>query len=271
MTRILPLAVVAVLGLGAPVSAASPDELDRLYQALGMPVLLQLMRTEGLAQAEGMESDLFGDRGGNAAWDSAIDQVYDVETMSETFRIGFDAVLEDVDIAPLLAFYATDLAQEVVSLELAGREAFLDSDVEEAAEAAYAELNDDIRRAALRLFIEQNSIVDRNVMGGLNSNLAFFEGMVDGGIALPEERILQDVWAQEPEIRENTETWIYAYLNLAYEPLSADDLDAYVEMAGTAEGRALNSALFEGFDQVFIDISRALGRASAIFGRGEDL
>ena len=37
------------------------------------------------------------------------------------------------------------------------------------------------------------------------------------------------------------------------------------------EGRALNRALFDGFDQVFVGISRALGEAAARQAAGEDI
>ena len=263
-------AILSALIVGNSAFAASPEELDQLYDAMGLPRLMDIMRIEGLNQGEQLEADMLGGDGGEG-WNALLDGIYSTETMSETFRIGFDAVLEEVDVAPLLAFYASALGAEVVSLELAGREALLDEDLEAAAEAAFEDLDDDARRTALEVFIEQNNLIDLNVMGGLNSSLAFYEGMADGGLPITEDQMLQDVWSQEPDLRDSTETWIYSYLNLAYEPLDADDLKQYIDVTGSEAGKALNRALFEGFDQVFIDISRALGRASAIFSRGEEL
>lgn len=251
--------------------AATKAELDRLYVALGTPDLIAIMRQEGLIQVAEMEAETFGDRGGGPAWDAAMDRIYSVDQMSETFRVGFDAGLAGVDVAPLLAFFEGDIGKEVVSLEIAGREAFLDETVEAAAEDVFADMDDTARKEALTTFIEQNDLIELNVMGGLNSSLAFYRGMADGGLPLDQDQVLQDVWAQEPEIRASTETWIYAYLNLSYEPLTPEELGAYIEITGSDAGRALNSALFDGFDKVFIDISRALGRAVVVFGQGEDL
>jgi hypothetical protein len=45
--------------------------------------------------------------------------------------------------------------------------------------------------------------------------------------------------------------------------LSDGDLEAYIAFSETDAGQALNAALFEAFDVVFTEASRALGEAVA--------
>jgi hypothetical protein len=88
---------------------------------------------------------------------------------------------------------------------------------------------------------------------------------------MSESDILADVWAQEPEIRANTEEWLYSYLLMAYQPLGVEGLNAYEQIMATAEGRAMNAALFESFDQMYVAISRELGQSVAGYMLAEEL
>lgn len=80
---------------------------------------------------------------------------------------------------------------------------------------------------------------------------------------MTEEQILSDVWAQEPDIRFNSTEWLYSFLLMAYAPLSDEELETYITFSESEVGQDINRALFAAFDQMFIDISRALGLASA--------
>lgn len=263
---------VALVSLALPAAAATEDELDQLYEAMGIPELIALMGEEGRQQAGDIETDMLGGRGG-AAWQAAVGRIYDEARMAAAFRIDFDAMLGDLDIAPLLEFYATETGEQIVALELAAREAFLDPATEAAAEEAVREmrLDDPDRADLLADFVAKNDLVDLNVMGGLNSSLAFYEGLSAGGFDMSQSEIMEEVWSQEPFIRDDTSTWIHAYLGLAYDPLTDEELEAYFELTQTQAGRALNRALFEGFDRVFVEISRDLGVTAAGFSLGEDL
>ena len=124
----------------------------------------------------------------------------------------------------------------------------------------------------LEAFEEVNELIDRNVIGALNSNLQFYKGMDDAGaFELTEEQMLNEVWGQEPEIRDDTESWVFGYMTFAYETLSNQTLEAYVDLTATSEGRALNRALFAGFDAVFQSVSYDLGAATARFSVGDEL
>jgi hypothetical protein len=99
--------------------------------------------------------------------------------------------------------------------------------------------------------------------------------MSDGGAfddaQMTEAEMLADVWSQEPDIRAETEGWLYPFLALAYEPLSDADIEAYLAFSESQAGQAMNAALFAAFDKVFSDISRDLGRAVAEMLSGRDI
>ena len=146
--------------------------------------------------------------------------------------------------------------------------------VEDAARQAYSELRETggNRLELLEEFARINKLVDRNVAGALNANLAFFQGLGSGdNFEMTEEQILNDVWSREAEIREDTEGWVFGYMTFAYEPLSDEQLSSYVDIAGTEAGRALNRALFAGFDALFQKVSYDVGAAAARYSLGDDL
>ncbi|MEO1197571.1 MAG: hypothetical protein AAFX45_15570, partial [Pseudomonadota bacterium] len=121
---------------------------------------------------------------------------------------------------------------------------------------------------------EVNDLIGSNLMGAMNSNYAFYQGLNDGnGLPeeLTEEQMLTNIWEQEDEVRQETETWVYSYLAMAYQPLSDDDVEAYIALSESDEGRALNRALFESFDAMYSTISRALGLAAAQYIVGQDI
>ncbi len=76
---------------------------------------------------------------------------------------------------------------------------------------------------------------------------------------------------EEADIRDETEIWILSYLAMAYAPLSDEEIGEYIDFSETEAGRDLNRALFAGYDTVFEDVSRQLGRAAGAILAGQDL
>ena len=108
----------------------------------------------------------------------------------------------------------------------------------------------------------------------MSGNLAFMTGMASTGAYgsdMPEDQILSDIWAQEDQVRADTSTWLYAYLGLAYSPLSEAEMNAYVEFWESPAGQRLNAALFTAFDRVFRQVSHDLGRAAGRAMQGSDI
>ena len=258
--------------------AASQDraaDIDALYDALGLPEIIAIMREEGIDYGEELGAEMFQGSVGSD-WRDVVNAIYDEDTMSEEVRGTFGEAIADADVQAMLDFFNSARGREIITLEVTARRAMLDEAVEEASkEAAALQIADETPRfLAIRDFVDANDLIESNVVGALNSSYAFYMGLIDGGVmpqGVTAETALQDVWSQEPEIRANTTEWVYAFLLLAYQPLSDDDLAAYQAFSETDAGQDLNGALFVAFDAMFEDISRALGLASSRFMATQEL
>lgn len=270
----LPLALAATLAAPPAVAELSPDQ-ERLFEALGLPATIEIMREEGVSYGGQLEGTMFPGRGG-ASWIAIVEQIYDTGAMSATVADEFGAALTGTDITPLLDFFTSERGQEIISFEITARQAFTDPDIEAAANERLRQMrvDDDPRLTLLDEFIDTNDLIGSNLMGALNANWAFYQGLAEGGGVedeVTDEQMLLNIWEQEDEVRAETELWVYSYLALAYQPLADADLEAYIALSQSEEGQALNRALFAAFDEMYNTIHRALGLAASRFMVGEDI
>jgi len=246
---------------------ADVDKVDALFQALRLNEMIAVMQEEGLDYGADLAVDLFPS-GVSGEWTAAVAQIYDAAKMQETVAAGLTAALSNDEITGITAFFSSELGAEIIGLELSARIALQDEALEEAAQdaAALALIDETPRAKQLEAFVAANDLVETNVVGALNASFAFYQGLsTSGGLPgeISEEQMLDDVWAQEPEIRTNTTEWVYGYAMLAYDPLSDADLDAYIAFSETDTGRAFNAAMFAAFDDMYVGISGSLLRSAA--------
>lgn len=271
----IPILFATLLMAAFPLRAEPGQEVLRLGDALGMPAIIEIMRVEGINYSAELGESMFPERAGGE-WQNLVEEIYDTDQMAQATYQGFTANLNPQYIGVLTDFFESPLGVEIIALEISARRALLDSAVEDANSDHVATLMDadDPRIDLLTRFIEVNNLLEANVVGGLNSNFAFFTALAEGG-AYPgeqtEDQLLRDVWSQEDEIREDTRIWLYEFLSMAYSPLSDEKLEEYLAFSQTPEGQALNIALFAGFDGMFDGISRGLGVAAAQIMTSEDL
>ncbi len=262
----LATATAVTLAFAMP-AAAQESDTDALFDLLMLPEIIEIMREEGISYGDTIGQDLFGGPP-NAEWTNTVARIYDYETMEGLVRADFAVSLEDADLTPMMEFFGSEQGQMIVGLEVSARRALLDEAVEDASKdaAAIATADENPRLALVKEFVETNNLIETNVEGSLNSNLAFYAGLLDGDAfdgALTEDQILTDVWSQEGDIRESTTEWIYSFLFMAYQPLDDADLQAYIAFSETGAGEQINRAMFVSFDRLFTGISRSLGRAAA--------
>ncbi|MWB77385.1 DUF2059 domain-containing protein [Pseudooceanicola sp. 216_PA32_1] len=269
-TVVLCLAL-ALLSL-APLRAGADDGVDRLYTALKLPEMIALMRDEGMAQSESLAFDYLAFPPGDS-WAQLMRRIYDPAKMEAAMKAAFRSDIEGAEIAPLIDFFQGETGSRIAELELDARRAFLDPATEEAARRQVSDPDTPASRLALiDRYIEVNDLVEFNVMGALNSNYRFYQGLTETGtFEMTDEEMLAEVWAQEAQTRSDTISWLRAFLLMAYEPLSDDDLRAYVDLSATEPGQRLNSALFMGFERMYNDVYHALGLAVAYQMSGQDL
>ena len=257
----------ALTALAGPTMAATEAEAKQLYDALRMHQIVDIMQVEGMDYGTRIGTDMFPD-GGDANWLARVAKIYDPLNMHRTAEAAFVSAVADADVAPMIAFFESDPGASFVALEVSARRAMLDEAVDEMSrEAAASAMQDKTPRFTLvEEFATVNDLIESNVVGALNSNFAFYQGLAAGGAfdaVLTEDQILTDVWDQEPEVRVSTTEWVYSFLMLAYDPMDPGELEAYIDFSKGDAWRVLNAALFDTFDDMFEDISYALGLAAA--------
>lgn len=269
--------LVMVLAVALAPAAAMAGRAEALKQVLRLSEVVEILRDEGLAHATEIGETMLGARGG-VGWQREIARIYSAEAMTQALARGFEAALpaSDAALAAMEAFFASPRGQTLIALEISARRALLDEAVEEAARDALDEMRDagDPRLEQIRRFVDSNALIEENVAGGLNASFAFYMGLIEAdapGMGMTESEVLAEVWAQEADIREDIEGWLFAFLALAYRPVSDDDLEAYIDFSRTPEGQALNAALFAGFNALFETVSRELGLAAGRMMQGEEL
>ncbi len=269
-----------VIGLSlctAPLAnAQTAPASEAVYDAIGMPEMIQVMSLEGRDYGNQIAIEMFPNAAGGAEWEAVVAAIYDPQKMSAQVRQELATALQGADTAAIVSFFESDLGRNIVGLEVAARRAFLDKSVEETAKetAAIAMMDDTPRHRQIAEFVTVNDLIDTNVVSALNANYAFYMGLLDGGAfpgALSEDEILNNVWMSEPEVRSSTSEWVYSFLTLSYQPLSETELDAYIAFSKTDAGKDLNRAMFAAFDGVFSNISRALGRAASQMTQRQEL
>lgn len=249
-----------------------------IWEVMQLDALAPILRDEALAQAAEMADTMFP-RGGTGRWLDRVGAIHQPDRFRALFLRGLAEALPDTDPEDLragLAFYRTGLGRQLLALEEAARRAMLDDNTEAAARAAWAQARAQASPRAARIarLIEAGGLIDANVAGGMNASLAFARGFQAGGgflMPMAESQMIAEAWAEEPRIRADTESWIGAYLFLAYTPLSDAQLDLYTIYAGSDGGRALSGVMFAGFDAFLTRASRDLGIAAAAELRGRQL
>ncbi|MFN4156488.1 MAG: hypothetical protein ACK4HF_17730 [Paracoccaceae bacterium] len=290
-----PVALSVALGLGlalAPVAvgqmwaeapvAQVPPVLDQarvaaLATMLRMDDIIGVMREEGLKYGRTLSAEMFPDNGG-AQWEAVVALIYDPATMRRRFDAALAQALAGAgpEVDAIESFFGSGQGQTLLRLEIEARRALLEAEAEDAAKLAWEDLRAEggARVDQLTRFAEVNDLIESNVMGAMNANLAFYRGLSESGAfpqAMTEDQMLSDVWGQEPDVRAETTDWLFPFLSLAYQPLSDADLDAYIAFSETPAGQRLNAALFAAYDAVFTRISYDLGRAAARQMQGEDI
>lgn len=257
-----------------PETVPVADKAAALFTALLLDDMVGVLRREGLDYGVTLQGDLFPE--GATGWQGQVSDIYDQTRLAAEFKGSLRREIPAEHLDDLLDFFTSELGRRVTQLELSAREALLDDALKQAAE----EMRDDMladhpaRLDQLQRFIEVNDLTEANVASALNANLAFYQGLNQGGgfpAPLSEADILRDVWTQEPAIRKDTGEWLLSFLGLAYQPLSDADLEAYIVFSETAAGQMLNRAQFAAFDALFADVSQRLGVAAAGHIAGEDL
>lgn len=262
------------LALPAPVLASG----EAVRDALRLDETLEIVRSEGIRDAEGLVDGPFGE-GLGRGWERRVAEIYAMDRMRDIFADPFDASIDALEpgrVADILDFFEDGVGADAVALETSARAALLDEAVEEGARAVLAVKrdDDDPRLDRIETFVEASNLIDGNVAAALNSTMAFHRAMIAGAgdaLDLDEADVRGFARAREPAIRENSEDWVLTFLTLAYGPLSDAELEELIAFARSPAGRDLNAALFAAYDTLFTTLSGEVGRAAGQAVGGSEL
>lgn len=250
----------------APARADDAAQMARLWAALRMEDSLSIMHREGREHALNSAKELTG-QAANDGWRGIVERIYDPEPLRTLVYKAMQEALVGRDMSEMIAYYESAEGARVITLEISAREAYLSPGVEEAAREAWNwGAKDGTRADLIRKFVNDGDLVERNVAGALNSNVAFLTAFSEATPkefeVLDERAILAEVMGEEAQIRVDTTEWLFGYLSLAYAPLSDAELQRLVDLSASPAGRALNVALFDGFHPMYQEIARGLGQAA---------
>ena len=270
------MAPVEGLAEAAGASVVAPA-IATLSKTLMIGRVMEVMRSEGLKQSASLSQELLAGQS-DAAWRAMIEVLYDTNRMTTRFDTALAAALgsDPRVLADCQTFFGGAMGQRVLALEIEARLTLLDDAAEAAAKEAWGKLaaSNPARADQIDRFAIVNDLIESNVMGALNANLAFYHGLsAAGGFGdpMPEDRMLTEVWTQEQNIRRDTTDWLYPFLMLSYQPLTQPELQAYIDFSETDSGKKLNAAMFLAFDAVMADLSRDLGAAAGRLMVGQDI
>ncbi len=266
-------ALSATLLLTSPALADRAAQLEALMQALKIHETIEVMQEEGAVYGSELARDMIPDVD-PALWSGVLEHIYDGDKMFEVLSTGFETALDGKDLEAILDYYQRPEVAELVTLELSARRAFLDAETEAYAMEQYQVQATEGTQLVKHVdtLMNDSDLVELNVMGALNSDLKFYNGLNEGGaFDLSEEEILSDVWAGEEELRISSQEWLQSFLLMAYQPVEPETMEGYIAFWQTEPGRDLNRAIFVAFDEMYEDLSYLLGLAIAEQMMIEDL
>lgn len=266
------LAFMAAALAGGTVRAgdAAGPNVTPLSHALRMGELSVIFRDEGQASAADLATGLLGDARPQG-WEATVAQIYDPTRLHAEFDAGLSQALRGAtpaDVNRMARFFTEGVGARATRAEVAARRTLLDPTAEAAAKEAWARMvaAHSLRVALLQRMAQASDLIDANVQGTLNADLAFYRAM--GAAAHPDRPpsdadLLAQIAQQEGDVRRSTEEWLFPFMALAYRDLSDADVLAYTEFAESQDGQRLNRAMFAAFDTVYRRISAQMGRAVA--------
>ena len=283
--------VLLVLALAGPALAIAPPIraeaqtalpgnapfIEAFSRSLRIGDVLDVMRAEGMQHSTELSDSLFPGENA-AAWAAVVSLIYDTGKMQARFeQVLAKAVGDDAQtLEAAQVFFASELGQRIMALEIDARRTLLDKAAEATAKEDWEGLvaGKSARAEQIVRFGGVNDLIESNVMGALNANLAFYRGLSGtGGFGdpMPEDQMLAEVWGQEPDIRRDTIEWLYPFLAVAYQSLTDAELERYIAFSQTEAGQKINAAIFVAFDAVMVKISADLGQAAGRLMEGQDI
>lgn len=288
------LVLAACLGIAAPLPvlaqprpgvelssppAFQPVKAARISAAMQVDLLADVLAAEIAGAGDPFQPDAGPGSVPDEGWAAIVNRIAPPSRIRNRMREGIAqgvAELRDpaerAAVAAALGFWESGFGRRVILLEIGARRTISAPDIEATARDAFAAAaaRNHPRAAQVRALIEAADLVEPAVAASLNIAFATLRGAQEAAGAV-DPSIIEDAWAQEPEIRADQTGWIEALVFMASAPLSDAEMAVLIRAAGSPGNRRLGIILNEAASATFAEIARDLGRASGLRQMGERL
>ena len=258
----------------APASFCQTDIHDELYDALYLQKIIKTLHNEGIEHAIESGKVYLGQDYDADSFENAVKKIYNLKMMDNFTRKGLIQKLSKEKAEVALKFFSKGLGARVALLETSARSAISYKEVEAAAVqmAKDAKNEDTARYSMLEQNIKDLELVELNMTGAFSAQYAFLSNLSAlDEMPLGNDDIVTLLLESEEEMRQDIVDWLMGFTHMAYTPLSDEELKAYLTFLTSADGKALNLALFHIFNGLSIQTSGDLADVIVSFRKAREL
>ena len=254
-------------------SYGKADVISDLYDALHMDRINEIIRLEGIQDAEGT-GEAYLPPNSVDRFVAQAKSVYQLEAMERDFKRLLTQNLSIPDANEILLFYQKPLGKVASELEVSARIAISDKHIEEMAKIKLKEAvkSKNKRLDEIESVIKTLELVEQNLIGAYAAQFAFmYELSKLGVIELSKQEMIDLITNDEEKLKSEILEWLMAFSHMAYTPMSDKEFSDYSDFSKSELGIALNKALFSVYNEMAKDQSQRLASILGEFMKSEDL
>ena len=254
-------------------SYGKADVISDLYDALHMDRINEIIRLEGIQDAEGT-GEAYLPPNSVDRFVAQAKSVYQLEAMERDFKRLLTQNLSIPDANKILLFYQKPLGKVASELEVSARIAISDAHIEEMAKIKLKEAvkSKNKRLDEIESVIRTLELVEQNLIGAYAAQFAFmYELSKLGVIELSKQEMIELITNDEEKLKSEILEWLMAFSHMAYMPMSDKEFSDYSDFSKSELGIALNKALFSVYNEMAKDQSQRLASILGEFMKSEDL
>ena len=254
-------------------SYGKADVISDLYDALHMDRINEIIRLEGIQDAEGT-GEAYLPPNSVDRFVAQAKSVYQLEAMERDFKRLLTQNLSIPDANKILLFYQKPLGKVASELEVSARIAISDKHIEEMAKIKLKEAvkSKNKRLDEIESVIKTLELVEQNLIGAYAAQFAFmYELSKLGVIELSKQEMIDLITNDEEKLKSEILEWLMAFSHMAYTPMSDKEFSDYSDFSKSELGIALNKALFSVYNEMAKDQSQRLASILGEFMKSEDL
>ena len=254
-------------------SYGKADVISDLYDALHMDRINEIIRLEGIQDAEGT-GEAYLPPNSVDRFVAQAKSVYQLERMERDFKRLLTQNLSIPDANKILLFYQKPLGKVASELEVSARIAISDAHIEEMAKIKLKEAvkSKNKRLDEIESVIRTLELVEQNLIGAYAAQFAFmYELSKLGVIELSKQEMIDLITNDEEKLKSEILEWLMAFSHMAYMPMSDKEFSDYSDFSKSELGIVLNKALFSVYNEMAKDQSQRLASILGEFMKSEDL